>query len=375
MMEENPNAFKLWINESVIQKYFNKTKLSKKEIQRITSQLSSLELRARVKLIANELKMVLSDDYPKALLELLQITQQEKITSFALWPASEFIQMYGLDHVEESIAAMHELTSKFTAEFCIRPFINRYGDLIYDRLNAFTNDESDHIRRWLSEGTRPRLPWGEKLRGAVQDPQRGLEILEHLKFDPSLYVRKSVANHLNDIAKDHPALVVKTLLRWKKMVPPGFEKEFLFICRRALRTLIKNGDNAALKFSGIEVQQSHIHCSSLKLKKVKVRTGQSLVFSFSLKNKSRTKSVNFILDYVIHFKKANGGTSPKVFKLKAGTLLPGQELTIIKVHKMKLVTTRKYYEGEQKISLKLNGRELSPVTWSYSISGRHEKRT
>jgi 3-methyladenine DNA glycosylase AlkC len=211
MTDENPNAFKLLIGESLINKYFKSSQLTPKEIKRIKNELLKLELKPRVRLIARELKKTLPSDYRKALKVLMKITREQKLTGFELWPATEFIQAHGLDDIDESLEALYELTQKFTAEFGIRPFINTHGDVIYKKLAKWKSDPSEHVRRWLSEGTRPRLPWGEKLQAAVRDPESGLRILEHLKFDASLYVRKSVGNHLNDIAKDHPELVVETL--------------------------------------------------------------------------------------------------------------------------------------------------------------------
>lgn len=366
MSEENPNAFKLWINADVVKKYFKHTKLSKNEIDKIIKSLNSRELRARVQLIAEELKKNLSSEYLKALKELLDISKKENLKSFELWPATEFIQLYGLNHIDQSIAAMYELTQKFTAEFCIRPFINKYGSEIYNRLDVFKLDENEHIRRWLSEGTRPRLPWGQKLQNAVVDPSLGLALLEHLKFDSSLYVRKSVANHLNDIAKDHPEIVVKTLKRWKKQIPLNFEKEFHFISSRALRTLIKNGHPEAMNFAGVDVDQKLLKCSVLKVEKAHLKINDRLKFQCKLTNLS-TKRVKFIVDYVIYFKKANAKLSPKVFKFKTGFLNAGEHLILSKQHHFKMITTRKYYAGEHRLALKVNGHELKFIRFDLKV--------
>ncbi|MFZ3231417.1 MAG: DNA alkylation repair protein [Pseudobdellovibrio sp.] len=356
MSKENPNAFKLVINSAIVKKYFKETALTKKEIQKIAKDIDSLELRQRVQLIAYELKKVLPDDFSVALSKLLQITRKQNLESFELWPATEFIQIYGLNHIEKSLTAMYELTQKFTAEFSIRPFINKYGAEIYEKLEAWKHDENEHIRRWLSEGTRPRLPWGEKLQLAVENPSYGLEILEHLKFDPSLYVRKSVANHLNDIAKDHPTIVVQTLIRWKKQVPENYQKEFQFITNRALRTLIKNGNTDALKFSGIETNNNSINQSELKINKTKFKMGDILEMTFLITNTSK-KRIKFIVDFVIYFQKANGQLKPKVFKLKNGFLESKQQLSIAKKYAFRPITTRKFHSGIHHLTIKLNGIE------------------
>jgi hypothetical protein len=176
MAVENPNAFKLWINGNVVHKYFSQTDLPAKEIKKIELVLEPLELRARVQMIATELHRTLPQPYPKALKKLMAIVRKSQMKSFELWPATEYIQTYGLDHVDISLDAMHELTQKFTAEFCVRPFINRDGEAIYNLLERWIRDDNEHVRRWLSQGTRPRLPWGEKLHSAVKTPERGLQI-------------------------------------------------------------------------------------------------------------------------------------------------------------------------------------------------------
>lgn len=360
MENENATAFKLWINGKVVKKYLATNCQNTNEINQIIFKLNALEMRARVQLIANELKKYLHPEYPKALKQLLQLTRKQNMTSFELWPATEFIQIYGINHIDESLSAMYELTQKFTAEFCIRPFLNTHGQIIYKKLLPLKDDPNEHIRRWLSEGTRPRLPWGEKLRAAVNDPSEGLAILEYLKFDPSLYVRKSVANHLNDIAKDHPKIVTKTLQRWAKEVPENYENEFRFIIHRSLRTLIKNGDPTALKLVGVQAQNDNLEASDFKVSNKKIKIGDYLEFSFSVKNKSKQK-IKFLIDFVIYYKKANGDLSPKVFKLKSGFINGGEKIHLIKKHSFKQITTRKYYKGEHQIALKINGHELPTI--------------
>ncbi|MFZ4404002.1 MAG: DNA alkylation repair protein [Pseudobdellovibrionaceae bacterium] len=366
MTQENPKAFKLWISAEIAKKYFLNTSLSAKDLKKILAQLNKLELRARVQLIATELKNILPENFPKALQQLMIIVRQQEMKSFELWPATEFIQMYGLNHIDESLAAMYELTRKFTAEFSIRPFINSYGDRIYEKLEQWKSDHNEHIRRWLSEGTRPRLPWGEKLHAAVKDPKRGLRILDHLKFDPSLYVRKSVSNHLNDISKDHPDLVIKTLQQWQKQLPKNYQKEFDFICNRALRTLIKKGHPGTLQFLGIDLNKSSVKCSDFKINKTKFKMNEELRLELSLKNQT-LQPLKFVVDYVIYFKKANGALNPKVFKLKKGFLPPQARINFAKKYSFKPITTRKYHGGEHQIAIQVNGHEIKRLRFDLKV--------
>jgi 3-methyladenine DNA glycosylase AlkC len=354
-MTENESAFKNWINATVVNKYANGVNSKQRnEFKKISNQLDTLELRARVKLIANTLKVYLDQDFPKALNQLMKIVKDQELKSFELWPATEFIQIYGLDHIDESLQAMYELTPKFTAEFSIRPFINIHGDIVFDKLKKWHNDSNEHIRRWLSEGTRPRLPWGERLTASVKNPKLGLIILDKLKFDSSLYVRKSVANHLNDIAKDHPELVIKTLAVWSKHVPKHYQKEFNFILHRALRTLIKDGHTEALKLIGIKPSISGLKVENFNVKTKTIKMGSNLEFSFDLKN-TGSKKQKYIVDFIIYFQKSNGSLSSKVFKLKSGFIDPQSKIQIYKKYSFRAITTRKYYPGLHKISLKLNG--------------------
>jgi 3-methyladenine DNA glycosylase AlkC len=366
MSQENPNAFKHLISEDVVKKYFKTTKLKPKEVQKIIQNLKILELKPRVKLIATELQKNLPPRFPEALHELETIVRKQKLKSFELWPATEFIQTYGIDHIDESLAALYKMTQKFTAEFSIRPFINKYGDEIYQKLSKWSNDPNEHIRRWISEGTRPRLPWGERLPQAIQNPIRGLEILESLKHDSSLYVRKSVANHLNDIAKDHPEIVVQTLLRWKKEIIKAQEKDFHFLSSRALRTLVKEGHSGALKFMGVTLQKELIRCSPLKLRKAKIKMDEKLDFEFSIQN-TTTKKLKFIVDFVIFFQKSNGELSAKVFKLKTGFLNSKQKIEMRKSYHFKPITTRRYYSGKHQIALKINGHLMNVKNFELKV--------
>ena len=193
--------------------------LARKELNKVIPKLSSLELKERVHLIKDTLKTILPSKpkqaFPiiKRMLAPLNSRQalgnsaeqtfhlnQEGLEGFLLWPFSEYVSDMGIEDLELSMDLLKEITQRFTSEFAIRPFILKYDKKIYSILMKWTNDSSEHVRRLCSEGSRPRLPWGMKLTNAVEDPSLGIKLLEKLKYDDSLYVRKSVANHLNDIS-------------------------------------------------------------------------------------------------------------------------------------------------------------------------------
>jgi 3-methyladenine DNA glycosylase AlkC len=259
--------------------------------------------------------------------------------------------VYGLDDFDVAMGAMYQITKRHTAEFAIRPFLRRYPERTLAVLHQWVEDESPHVRRLVSEGTRPRLPWAGRLDAFIADPTPTLALLERLKDDPSAFVRKSVANHLNDISKDHPQLVIDTLTCWRE--DAGAER--LWIIRHALRTLVKKGDPAALALLGFDRPQ--VSLRDMRIEPDHIRLGDSLVFSFTLQSES-DEAQNLIIDYLIHFVKASGQTSPKVFKLSTRELSARESIYIQRKHAIKPITTRSYYSGEHRIEIQVNGQVL-----------------
>lgn len=368
--EDNPQAFKHWISDSLITKMSKALKgadpsFKTASFQKVGNKLKDLELKARVQLIRDALKDHLPAEYPKALNTLLKSLKSGTLQGFDLWPYTEFVQTYGLNHFDLSMRALYELTQRFTAEFAVRPFIVQDPKASYAQLLKWTQDSNTHVRRWTSEGTRPRLPWGMKLHGAIHDPTEGLKILEKLKWDPELYVRKSVANHLNDIAKDHPKLVVDTLKDWQKNCPKASEAHFDFIQKQALRTLIKKGYKPALKLMGAG-EKPQIDCLDFKIDKPGYRVSETLNLQFRLHSKSK-KPQKIIVDYIIHFQTARGTHSAKVFKLKTIALKPGETVSVQKNHSLRPITTRKYYPGVHKLEIQANGEVIAEVQWKLRL--------
>lgn len=343
---------------------FERTSVGKRSQQLFSLErsLSRLEMKPRVHLIRDAFKEFLPADFPEALTILLEATEQGDLRGFDLWPLTEYIQKEGLHHRQESLEGLKILTTRFTSEFAVRPFLAREPVETLRFLLKCSTSKDVHVRRWASEGSRPRLPWGERLRDFVADPQRTAEILERLKFDPELYVRKSVANHLNDIAKDHPKFVIQTLRRWRKSARDDIEKKHLeWITHRSLRTLIKDGHSEALALIGVS-SKARLTLHSFVVKKRNVVLGGHLEFEISLSSRA-SKTQKLVIDYVIHHRRANGTFSPKVFKLRSLNLAPKQKLKIAKKHPVRAITTRSYYSGEQRLALQINGKELAATSW------------
>ncbi len=370
MKEDSPKAFKLWINKSLLERMAEAINsvykdFDRKQFVRLASQLAPLELKDRVRRVRDELRDQLPQKYSTALGILIKSLEGGTLKSFDLWPYTEFIQTYGLNDLDISLAALKKITPLFTSEFAIRPFIRHYPQECLKYLLVCANDSDAHIRRWASEGTRPRLPWGEKLEIFIKNPSQTLAILETLKHDPELYVRKSVSNHLNDIAKDHPDLVIRTLSKWQAEENPTHSSKIEWITHRSLRNLIKAGHPQALKLIGAN-HHVKIKVSKLTLNKKYFRMNDILEFNFELLLTSN-KPQKIVIDYVIHHVKANKETTPKVFKLKTQTLAPHQRISISKKHTLKPITTRKYYSGGHLLEIQINGKIFSQAKWSLKV--------
>lgn len=326
--------------------------------QNVIARLDELELKQRSQWISAQLREHLPESYPDAIQILIKSLENElteadklgKYKEFYYMPFADFIGEYGREHFEESMRANYEITQCFTAEFSVRPFIEGYPEKCMAMLHEWAEDENYHVRRLVSEGTRPRLPWSSRLSAFQKDPSPVLELLEKLKADPELYVRRSVANNLNDIAKDNPDVVMETLTRWSKSKDKGTQ----WIIKHASRTLIKDGHTDALLLLGFD-PKAPLAISDFESSKM-VDFGTALDFSFTLENTGKAKA-DFVIDFVIYFKKANGKLAPKVFKLANKTLQAGEKVSFKKSHPIKPITTRVYYPGEQRLVLQVNGIE------------------
>ncbi|MBC52646.1 MAG: DNA alkylation repair protein [Gammaproteobacteria bacterium] len=271
------------------------------------------------------------------------------LAPFLFMPHTFFVARYGLADFEPSMRAQYELTQRFTAEFSIRPFLQKHQQATLRQLQAWLDDPSEHVRRLVSEGTRPRLPWASRLPEFQRDPSPVLALLEQLRDDPSLYVRRSVANNLNDIGKDHPDLLLATAERWYQ----GAGKERQWLVRHALRNVIKAGDRRALALLGYEATDA-IAVTQADIAPRQLSIGDTTALSCVVTNGSaRTQSL--MIDFQIHFVKANGNTRAKVFKLLQTELGAGQSLAVTKKISLAPLTTRKLYGGRHQVDLLING--------------------
>ena len=321
-------------------------------------RLNELEFNARVRQFSNALRETLPASYPQAVMILEQSLPEvlpdcDSVTDGWLqWPLGQFIADNGLSHFDESMHCMVELTQRFSAEYAIRPFVKHQPEETFAFLYTKLSDKSPHVRRWCSEGCRTRLPWGEKLSDLVADPTPIIPILDALKDDPEKYVQKSVANNLNDLSKDHPDKVLSLCRDWSKNSNTGRD----WIVKQGLRSLLKAGDNRALKIMGF-TRPRGIN-ASLKLSCRDLHIGESIKINAVLHN-SDSRQQNLMIDYVIHFQGKNSAKRQKVFKWKTVELKANEELTIEKNQPMKRTSIRELYEGKHTVELQINGEILA----------------
>lgn len=318
-----------------------------------------LSLTGRGFHIAAALRKHLPAEYPRAIDVLLASASQPHehrasggMAAFLYMPHLFFVAQNGLDHFEDSMRAQHALTQRFTAEYSIRAFLEKHPEATLARLREWTRDPSAHVRRLVSEGTRPRLPWAPRLRAFQKDPRPVLELLELLKDDPELYVRRSVANNLNDIGKDHPALLTAVAKRWLR----GASAERQWIVNHALRSAVKRADAGALGALGYG-SKAEVALRDKRLAPLRAKIGGSVVVSFTLVNRQH-KAQRVLVDLLVHFVKARG-TGAKTFKMKALTLAPGARVTVAKKIGLRQLTTRKHYPGVHEVEALLNGRRVA----------------
>ncbi len=327
---------------------------SKRFVQLCCKNLNELEFNGRVQHFATAMRETLPKAYPRAVKILekslpAELPDCESVTDGWLqWPVGQFIADHGLQHFDESMQCMVALTKRFSAEYAVRPFVQHYPQQTFEFLYDNMADTNPHVRRWCSEGCRTRLPWGAKLNDLIADPSPVLPILSALKDDPELYVRKSVANNLNDLSKDHPALVIDLCKDWSKNSNPHRD----WIIKQGLRSMIKDGDKRALKLIGF-AKPSGIE-AKLSLSAKKLCIGDALVISATLTNSSRKKQ-SLLVDYIVQYQGKNDAARRKVFKWKTVELKAGEQQLAEKKQAFKRTTVRALYPGMHHVELQLNG--------------------
>lgn len=318
----------------------------------LCAELPRLELKERVNLVADQIMSDLGPDYETALEVVVEVAG-EGVNEWAAWPLCSFVERHGVDSPVASLEAMPHLTKRWSCEFAIRPFLENHLDLTRQYLRRWVLDPDETVRRLPSEGTRPLLPWGPKVAALTDDPEIGLEMLQILRHDESETVRRSVANHLNDVAKNDPDLVVSLLDEWTAESNPVDER----MVRHALRTLVKQGHPGALSLLGFTTDPQFADVD-FSVGPDHISLGESIELTAALTSTSPQEQL-LAIDFVVHHVKASGDTSPKVFKWTTERLAAGQTVHLSKRRRIQTASTRRYYAGEHRVDLQVAGQVVA----------------
>ncbi|MBL6945637.1 MAG: DNA alkylation repair protein [Rhodospirillales bacterium] len=338
-----------------------------------TDGLEGLELKQRAAQIEAAMDAYLPQEFSVAAQILLASLHPDQdavspdrgfdengIRGWAILPMSHFVGRRGQGDLALSMNLMKEMTKRFSSEFGIRFLLLEQTERVLRVLKEWTVDPNRHVRRLVSEGTRPRLPWAMRLPMFVKNPAPILPLIEALKDDPDEYVRRSVANNLNDISKDHPDLVAEVARRWLERA----SADRIRLVRHALRTLVKQGHPGALAVLGYG--EAKVRLDALNVMTPHVGLGGALEFKLVMSSQSIADQ-RLVIDYAVHHRKANGNTSPKVFKWKTMNLKAGETVEAVRRHPMRRVTTRTYYSGLHHIEILVNGKAQGRGDFELSV--------
>lgn len=321
--------------------------------QIFTDEFKYLEWKQRTKHTTRVLHDFMPNDFPDAVLLITAVVEnlladgKNGGLQHIIFP--DYIETYGMDHLEVSVHAFELVTQFISCEFAVRPFIIKYPERMLLEMEKWSKHPHAQVRRLATEGSRPRLPWAMAIPSLKKDPCPILGILNNLKNDPSEMVRRSVANNLNDIAKDHPSVVIDIAHQWKDISPQTDA-----LIKHGSRTLLKQGNPEILAYYGLD--GIHFNITNLQIPTPEVQIGDSISFNFQVENKSDAAQA-LRLEYGLYYKKANGQLARKVFKISEKIYPAGEINTIERQQSFKRITTRKFYTGEHKVSIIVNGVE------------------
>jgi len=334
--------------------------------------LEALELLDRGRHIARALARHLPPQYPRAVRILMRSLGPEHATDeligvgmapFFYLPHTLYVAEQGLEHFDVSMQAQYELTKRFSAESSIRPYIARDPERALTVLRGWAADPNPHVRRLVSEGTRLRLPWAPRVPWLDANPNRVVALLSLLKDDPSTMVRRSVANNLNDLGKVHPALLYQTVGAWLANASP----ERCALIEHALRSAVKRGEAPALRLLGYG-RQASVAIEDVQIAPRRVKIGGRVSVSFVVRSRSRAPQ-DLLVDLAVHFVKASGRSSAKVFKVKRVALPAGDRVALARSVSLAVHTTRTPHPGRHAVDVIVNGRPTRVGAFDVSDAG------
>lgn len=326
-------------------------------VKDVTENLEPLSLNERMRNTSVVLQKHLPESFAATIGIMKEIIPQLK-TGYTNLVFPDFVAQFGQYHFSLSLDALKFFTRFGSSEFAIRTFLKQDLNTTLKEMYRWANDDNQHVRRLASEGTRPRLPWSFKLDSIIQNPALTTPILQALKEDNELYVRKSVANHLNDITKDSPEHVLKLVKSWDNTHP-----HTAWIIKRGCRSLLKQGDKKSMAIFNL-TKEVNVAIKNFSLNKSRLRLNDVLVFQFDLVSQKKTDQ-RLMVDYRIHYSKKSGVQLPKVFKLKEMDLKPGETIVIKKQQRFQDFTTRKLHSGMHVLEIVINGRVIAKKKFEF----------
>lgn len=334
-----------------------------------TDGLDALELKARIAHVASALQQCLPDEFTVAagviddVLVLPAPTGGPDLpgglSGWDLWPMQEWIALAGRTDPHVALELMARLTRYASGEFAVRPFIDDDPEGCLERFDDWVERDDEHVRRLVSEGTRPKLPWAPRLMTADRDPSYAVGLLDRLVADDSEFVRRSVSNHLNDLCRVAPLLALEVAGRWNERAVAARDREdevaasrFDWVVRRGLRTLVKSGDRDAMRLLGHDPDVAVR--ATLLVTEPRVNLGGHAEWTFDLVSEAADPAT-VVVDYAIRFVRANGTAGRKVFKWTTLRLGPGEQQTLVRRHRIAPVSVRKYFSGRHGLEVQVNG--------------------
>lgn len=322
-------------------------------LEAATKQLGPLALRARSDLLRDALLVALPGDYAQFASAIRRAATRPTFRGWLIWPVTSAVASKSAEEktagaFDDGMSLLAELTGRLTSEFAIRTLLRADLKRSLEIALEWTGSPDVDVRRLASEGTRPYLPWSVRVPEILARPGVTVPILDKLYRDDSEYVRRSVANHLNDLSRDIPHIVIETAARWLSDPDENTEQ----LVRHALRTVIKRGNPDALALLGFV--PAELVVTDIALDASELEVGQSIEFAASIRNVG-AEAAKIAIDYIVHHTKANGGQTGKTFKLTTRTIAPGESIDVRRRHSFREITTRKYYPGSHAIELQING--------------------
>ncbi|HEY0119106.1 MAG TPA: DNA alkylation repair protein [Cellulomonas sp.] len=344
-------------------------------LRRAAHDVDGHKLRARTDLVARALLADLPDDHTAAAAVVRRALTDLGLTGWAVWPVTEAVATLALASpdpaaFEDGLHLLAGLTSRLTAEFAIRQFLIADLDRTLAVAVGWTTDPDPHVRRLASEGTRPYLPWAVRVPALLTVPDATVPILDALHRDEDEVVRRSVANHLNDLSRHAPDLVARVAARWLDPGAagggddPATATRTRAVVRHGLRTLVKQAHPGALELLGFPPVT--VRVGPIQLAQTHVTTPGELVLAADLTNDGPQPAV-LAVDYVVHYLKQNGSHRAKVFKLTTRTLAPGETTRVSTRHALRPMTTRVHYPGEHHVELQVNGVRYSRTVFELTL--------